>query len=48
MLVKEERSEEMARENRFKEEKENRKEEKRAVRDSYYLVVLNLRSRIKE
>jgi hypothetical protein len=48
MLVKEERSEEIARENRFEEEKEKRNEEKRAVRDSYYLGVLNLRSRIKK
>lgn len=47
MLVKEERWEEIARENRLEEEKENGKE-KSAVRDSYYLVVLNLRSRIKK
>jgi CRISPR/Cas system-associated endonuclease/helicase Cas3 len=48
MQVKEERREEIARENRFGEEKENGNEEKRAVGDSYYLGVLNLRLRIKK
>lgn len=48
MVAKEGRREEIARENRFEEEKENGKEEKRAVGDSYDLCVLNLRSRIKK
>jgi hypothetical protein len=48
MLVKEERRGDIAREKRLEEEKENGNDEKRAVRDSYYLGVLNLRSRIKK
>ena len=48
MLVKGDRREEVQRENRLEEVKENEKEENRAVRDSYYLGVLNLRSGLKK